>query len=77
MRFQRFLQPARMGEADHRITLQFGEQRFAFALSIAQHGVEQALGPGLLQFVRAADGFADGGVRRYAGVEQLIQADQQ
>src|SRR3546814_7649315 len=39
--------------------------------------VEQALGPGLLQLVDAADGFADGGMGRDAGMEQLIQTDQQ
>jgi hypothetical protein len=44
--FQGFLQPARMGGAHHRVALQLGQQRFAFALGAAQHGVEQALAHG-------------------------------
>jgi len=74
---QGFLQPAWMRGSHHRITLQLGENRFAFALSITQHGVEQGLGPGLFQLVGATDGFTDGGMGRDAGVEQLIKADQQ
>ncbi|MNJ51899.1 hypothetical protein D3C77_472150 [compost metagenome] len=73
---QRFLQPARVGGAHHRVALHAGEQLLAFALGAAQHGIEQALGPRLLQLVGAAYGFADGGVGRNAGVEQLVEADQ-
>ncbi|MNZ84325.1 hypothetical protein D3C78_1030770 [compost metagenome] len=75
--FQRLLQPARMGQACCRIEVDVGQQPFALALGAAQHGVEQALGPALLQLVGAAHGLADGGVRRDARVEQLVQADQQ
>ncbi|MNV36414.1 hypothetical protein D3C71_1278890 [compost metagenome] len=74
---QGFLQPARVGGAHHRIAFQFGENRFAFALSVTQHGVEQGFGPRLFQLVGATDGFADGGMGRNAGVEQLVEADQQ
>ncbi len=71
------LQPARVGHANHRIVFQFGQQCFTFALGAAQHGIEQPLGPGLLQLVHAADGFADGGMGRNTGMQQLIEADQQ
>jgi hypothetical protein len=76
-RLQGFLQPARVGGAHHRVMFQLGQQRFAFALGAAQHGVEQGLGPRLFQLVGATDGFADCRVGRHAGVEQLIQAHQQ
>jgi hypothetical protein len=76
-RLQGFLQPAWVSGAHHRITLQLSENRFAFALGITQHCVEQGLGPRLFQLVGATHGFADGGVCRDAGVEQLIEADQQ
>ncbi|MOA41373.1 hypothetical protein D3C78_1633240 [compost metagenome] len=66
-----------MGGARRRITLQFGQQRLALALGTAQHGIDQALGRGLLQLVDAADRFADRRVGGDACVEQLIQADQQ
>ena len=75
--FQGFLQPARVSGAHHRVMFQFGQQRFAFTLGAAQHGVEQRFGPWLFQFVGAAHGFADGGVGRDAGVKQLVEADQQ
>jgi hypothetical protein len=76
-RLQRLLQPARVGGAHHRIVFQLGEHRFAFPLRAAQYRVEQGLGPGLFQLVGATDGFTDGGVGRDAGVEQLVEADQQ
>ncbi len=75
--FQRLLQPTWVGGTYHRITLQLGQQLAAFALGAAQHGIEQALGPGFLQLVGATDGLADGGVGRDAGVEQLVEAHQQ
>ena len=56
---------------------QLGQQCLAFALCVAQHGVQQAFGPRFFQLVGATHGFTDGGVRGNAGVEQLIQADQQ
>ena len=73
---QALLQPARMGGAADRVAFQLGEQRLAFTLGAAQHGIQQALGPGFLQLVRAADRFANGGMRRNAGIEQLVQADE-
>ncbi|MOA06307.1 hypothetical protein D3C78_1259380 [compost metagenome] len=76
-RLQRFLQPARVSGAHHRIAFQLGENCFALALSITQHCVEQRLGPGLFQLVGATDGFTDGGMGRDAGIEQLIETDQQ
>ncbi|MNO84600.1 hypothetical protein D3C76_759460 [compost metagenome] len=75
--FQRFLQPPRVGSAYHRVALHAGEQRFAFTLGAAQHGIEQGLGPRFFQLVGAANGLADGCVCRNARVEQLVQADQQ
>ncbi|MNK91530.1 hypothetical protein D3C87_1116290 [compost metagenome] len=74
---QGFLQPARVSGAHHWVTFQLGENRFAFALGVTQHRVKQAFGPRLLQLVRATHRFADGGVGRHAGVEQLIETDQQ
>lgn len=68
VRLQAFLQPARMRQADHRVALKLAEQRLPFTLGTAQHGIEQALGPGLLQLVDAAYRFADRRVRRDAGV---------
>ncbi|MNX96948.1 hypothetical protein D3C86_1292930 [compost metagenome] len=75
--FQGFLQPTRVGGAHHRIAFQFGKNRFAFALSVTQHGVEQGFGPRLFQFVGATDSLTDSGVSRNAGVEQLVEANQQ
>ncbi|MNP46763.1 hypothetical protein D3C76_1407830 [compost metagenome] len=74
---ERLLQPARVGSAHHRITLQFGKDLTALALRAAQYGIEQGLGPGFFQLFGTAYGFTDGGMGRDAGVEQLIQADQQ
>ncbi|VVM93973.1 hypothetical protein PS645_02930 [Pseudomonas fluorescens] len=71
------MQPARVGGAHHRVVFQLGEQCFAFTLGAPQHGVEQGLGPRLFQLVGTADGFADSGVGRHAGVEQLVQTYQQ
>ncbi len=76
-RLQGFLQPAWVSGAHHRITFQLGENRFAFALSITQHSVEQCLGPGFFQLVGATDGFTNGGMGRDTGIEQLIETDQQ
>ncbi|MNF75747.1 hypothetical protein D3C84_578270 [compost metagenome] len=76
-RLQGFLQPAWVSGAHHRITLQLGENRFAFALSVTQHSVEQRLGPGFFQLVGATDGFTNGGMGRDTGVEQLIETYQQ
>ncbi|SAJ32442.1 Uncharacterised protein [Enterobacter cloacae] len=66
-----------MAQARRGIAVDLGQQRLAFALRAAQHGVEHALGPALLQLVGAADGLADRGVRRNPRVEQLVEADQQ
>src|SRR5690606_41325362 len=77
MRLERLLRPTRVRHANHRIVFQLDQQCLALALGAAQYGIEQALGPGLLQLVDAADGFADGRMRWYAGVEQLVEADQQ
>ena len=71
------MQPARVGGAHHRIMFQLGQQRFAFTLGAAQHGIEQGLGPGFFQLVGAADGFTNGGVGGHAGVEQLVETHQQ
>ncbi|MNI20292.1 hypothetical protein D3C73_737660 [compost metagenome] len=76
-RLQGFLQPAWVGGAHHRIAFQFGENRFAFALSVTQNRIEQGLGPRLFQLVGATDRLANRGMGRDAGVEQLIEADQQ
>ncbi len=76
-RLEGFLQPARVGSAHHWIVFQLGQQRFAFTLGAAQHGVEQGLGPGLFQLVGATHGFTDGGMGRNPGVEQLIETNQQ
>ncbi|MCY1188287.1 hypothetical protein D9M73_293730 [compost metagenome] len=56
---------------------QLAQQGLAFPLRAAQYGIEQGLGPGLFQLVGATHGFADRGVGRDAGVEQLIETDQQ
>ncbi len=77
MSLERLLQPARVGKANHRVAFELGEQRFAVTLGVAQHGIEQPFCPGLLQLLRAAHGFTNGGMRRNPGVEQLVQADQQ
>ncbi|MNQ98230.1 hypothetical protein D3C85_1139120 [compost metagenome] len=74
---ERLLQPARVRGAGGGVALQLGEDAFALALGVAQHGIEQALGPGFLQLVRTADGLANGGVGGNSGVEKLVQADQQ
>lgn len=76
-RLERFLQPARVGGAYHGVALHAGEQGLAFALGATQHGVEQPFCPRLFQLVGAPDRLADGCVGRNAGIEQLIQADQQ
>ncbi|MNI75899.1 hypothetical protein D3C73_1320850 [compost metagenome] len=57
--------------------LQLGQQGFAFPLRAAQYGIEQGLGPRLFQLVGATHGFANRGVWRDAGVEQLVETDQQ
>ncbi|ERO62368.1 hypothetical protein P308_00125 [Pseudomonas piscis] len=74
---ERFLQPARVGSTHHRVALHAGEQFLTLTLGAAQHGIEQALGPGFLELVGTTDGLADGGVGRDAAVEQLVQAHQQ
>jgi len=61
----------------HRVAIQLGEKGFVLALGAAQHGVEQALGPGLFQRAGAADRFADGRVLGDAAVQQLVETDQQ
>ncbi len=71
------MQPARVGGAYHRIMFQLGQQRFAFTLGAAQYGVKQGFGPGFFQLVGATHGFTDGCVSGHAGIEQLIEADQQ
>ena len=76
-RFQGFLQPARVRGAHYRVVFQLDQQGFALALCITQHRVEQGFGPGFFQLVSAAHGFANGGVGRNAGVQQLIQTHQQ
>ena len=65
------------GLPSHRVVFQLGQQGFAVALGVAQHGVEQAFGPGLFQLVGAANGFANGRVGRHPRVQQLVQAHQQ
>ncbi|MNO94778.1 hypothetical protein D3C76_864050 [compost metagenome] len=72
--FERFLQPARVGGAHYRVVFQLGQQGFAFPLRAAQYGIEQGLGPGFFQLVGATHGFADRGVGRDSGVEQLVEA---
>ena len=37
------MQPARVRGAHHRVMFELGQQRFAFTLGAAQHGVEQEL----------------------------------
>ncbi|MNH15266.1 hypothetical protein D3C79_748770 [compost metagenome] len=74
---ERLLQPPRMGCAHHWITLKLREDVGAFALRAAQYGIEQGLGPGLFQLVGTANRFTDCRMSGNAGVEQLIQADQQ
>ncbi len=57
--------------------LQGRQQALVFALGAAQYGVEQTLGRGLLQLVDTAHRLANGGMGRDAGVEQLVETDQQ
>ena len=74
---QGLLQPARMGDADHRVMFQLRQQGGALALGAAQHGIEHALGPGLLQGDGQLHGLGNGRMGRHPGIQQLVHANQQ
>lgn len=71
------MQPARVGGVQHWVAVQAGANGLTVALSIAQHGIQQALEGGLLQLVDAGDGLADRRVGWDARVKKLVEADQQ
>ncbi len=74
---QALVQPAGVSALLRRGLVDHGQQRLAVTLHAAQYRVEQALGPGFVEADGGVDGFADGGVRRHAQVQQLVQTDQQ
>ncbi len=69
-------EPLRMTEANAGNTVDTQQNDFGAALEVAQHAVDEATQGGALEQFDGVDGLGHRGVSRNAGVDELIETDQ-